>query len=255
MKSRHVLGWFAALVGAAVCLCGCSGTTRNAGAGASSASGGAAAGSPAAAAGSPDSTPKVFGSVDTDPSDAPTVEPSGFQTRSTSRVAAPWGKLPTGWNAAHWLAGLQAAAAADSVSNATPSSDASQFPDTPQIGVSWSTPAVPTFGASVSMTPSGAPTSVVCSVGRFDPADTVAAKQIAAFFQACAAADFPGSRPDNARAWITGQITDLLADLRTMSGLMLAQCATPTFGTGLYDLEASTRGETILLQIGGATAS
>jgi hypothetical protein len=105
------------------------------------------------------------------------------------------------------------------------------------------------------LTSSGTPTGIGCSVGQFDPTNTVAAAQITVFFQACAAADFPGSQPNTARAWIAGQVADLLSDLRTMSGLMLAQCATPTFGTGLYDLEASTRGETILLQIGGATTT
>lgn len=254
LNSRRIPGGIAALAVAAVCLGGCSGATQPTAVPSSATGAGPAQDSPTAA-GSPGSTPKVFGSVDTDPSAAPTVEASGFQTRSTSRVSAAWGSLPAGWKTADWLAGLQAVAAADSVPKATATSDAAQDPDFPQVSIGWSTAAGPTFGATVSTTPSGVPTTVICSAGGFDPADSAARTQIAAFFEACAAADFPGSRPDAARAWITGQIADLLADLRTMSGLMLAQCATPTFGTGLYDLDASTRGETIQLQIGGATAS
>jgi hypothetical protein len=259
LKNRQFPGWIAAVAAAAVCLAGCSGGTQNtvASGSASATSGGAASGGPTAA-GASGSTPKVFGSVDTDPSDAPTVETSGFQTRSTSRVSAPWGNLPAGWNTAGWLAGIQAAAAADSAPKATPS--ATPFPgNVVELGINWSTTAVPSIGVEVSETASNVPTTVICEVHKFNPADAAAATQITAFFQACAAADFPGSKPSTAQAWITGQIADLLADLKTMPVPGNAQSPTPAFGTGLYDLLAynayNSRQETIHLQIGGATGS
>ena len=97
--------------------------------------------------------------------------------------------------------------------------------------------------------------SLQCAVQGFDPSSAAARALVLKVLLQCAAADFPGSQPSKAEAWIRSQSTVILGDLPEMRDGEVVRGATPVFGGGVYWLGAQNDGQPgwqVLLNVYGS---
>lgn len=80
--------------------------------------------------------------------------------------------------------------------------------------------------------------SLQCTAGGFDPSSAAARSMVLKDLLLCAAADFPGSDPSEAEAWVRSQSTAIFDDLPRMNEAQIVRGATPIFGGGVYWLGA-----------------
>lgn len=175
----------------------------------------------------------AVGVVHTDPAYVPVVQqPISAQNPATPAGTPAAGMLPEGWNPTSWISDVVAFTGQSTPTEPSPNLNFSQTWTKTTLQVSK--------GLSVFMarTSTGRPTMIQCSATGFDPKDVVADAQVLTDMTLCATADFPGSDGAAAAPWVTKQVGYILKDLTTMTTGQHLECATPSFGTGVYLMAA-----------------
>jgi len=217
---------------AALCATACSGADQTSPSAATHGPTAPAAATTPAPSASRSPVPTPFGSVDSNPSDPVIALPTSRTPPPNFRVPPPLENLPAGWNRTVWSAQVQAAVGTHPEPTSQPQ------PATGWKNWYWSTPGVANLSVGVRLDASGSANELNCAAQGFDPADRSAAADVSALLTLCAKADFPGSAPAAASAWAARQAAPLLAKLRTMTQGQTARSASPTFGAGVYTIEA-----------------
>jgi hypothetical protein len=207
-----------------------------------------------AGTGRPEPTPPAP-TVDANPSDPPAITtiPPGGGFLYFPRKTPTFRGLPADWDSATWISRIRAAAAAGQHASKRTLPGSFSFPGMSVVSWNWSSlPAVKSFTVQAGIEVQDNVTNFQCTAQGFDPGHEQVAQQVARLFALCASAAFPGAQPAVAERWVSQQESLVLADLRSYPHAAEIMSATPSFGTGIYWVEANYQvpyGDTVQLGV------
>lgn len=173
------------------------------------------------------------GTVDTDPADAPALQPSlkpGSSVPSGYRALPSTRQLTQTWDWSSWLNHAHTVAGSKSTQNdwQTPVEDYKSW--------RWTTTQVGQFEVGVqTMLPNGMP-QPDCSAQNFEPTAAATISQITDALLLCVQTGLSGNADTDAAAWLRAQIKPELSQINGVTDGRQTVSATPSFGGTTYYL-------------------